>query len=101
MTKFCAVTTTKTPTSRAANLIQMHYNQLDASTHKYQHEVMHKHISDALIGKIRSLSENGIGNASYGLRQLFLTRSTRSVDRFQGVPEFAWEKDYNFIFTNL
>jgi hypothetical protein len=62
---------------------------------------MHGHNIDTLLGKIRSISENGTQNASYDLRQLFLTWFTRSVERFQGVPELGWEKDYNFIFTNL
>jgi hypothetical protein len=43
------------------------------------------------MGKIRSISENGPRNASYDLRQLFLTWFMRSVDRFQGVPELEWE----------
>jgi len=46
-----------------------------------------------MIGKTRSISENDTGNASYDLRQLFLTWSTRSVDRFQEIPELGWGKD--------
>jgi hypothetical protein len=61
-------------------------------TNKCQREVMHKHISKTLIGTIRSVSENGTGNAGYDLRQFFLTWSTRSGDRFQGVPKLGWEE---------
>jgi len=52
---------------------------------------MRGHNSDMLVSKIRSVSENGTRNASYDLRQLFLTWFTRPVDRFQGVPELGWK----------
>ena len=77
------------------------FNWTVQDTNKYQREVMHENISETLIGKIRSVSENATGNASHDLRQLFLIWSTRSVERFQGVPEHGWGKNYNFIFTNL
>jgi hypothetical protein len=58
------------------------------------------------IDTIKKNTDTLIGaSKEVGLVQGFLTWGPRtpkgSVDRFQGVRELGWEKNYIFIFTNL